>query len=140
MSNGVQRSPLAVIAGYGVLTGSSLIPGVTPKDVDYFALYDTSKIGELMNLGARYGDGDQSLHSSDWGEQVCLAFWEGEKRVEVFFVQERYFKALCIYTGLLQELCKDEVMRAILSIKAMRVLFAEAVRTVLINIFVEGDI
>lgn len=130
----MSREALEYVQSIATLTGSSLVPGCAPKDTDYFAKYDVDSIGKLSQLGGKYGDlGDFSLNSRDWGRQTKMYFIYNERRVEVFFVEKRYFSVLTLYTRLLHLLCRNEFMRGVLTVKFIRVLLAESIRQAFIG-------
>ena len=117
-----------------ILTGSAIIPGYVPHDLDYFAPYSEEHIAELKRLGAWVGhDATESFSSDEWGDYNTLYYKDGGRRVEIFFVKGKYFEALALYTDLLRELCKDEFMRGVLSIKPMRVLLARTCRFLIVG-------
>lgn len=129
-----EKTTLAVVAEYATLTGSSVIPGVEPRDIDYVALYDFDRVQELRELGAHPIRDESDSFCSEWGTQTRLTFKHGDKNVEVIFVEKEYFAAMQIYTGLLKNLSVDPILRGILSVKEVRVLIAETVRATLIKL------
>lgn len=112
----------------GTLTGSSIISGVEPRDMDFFALYKEPTVKWFLEHGARWAD-NASMDSPDWGKHRCVIFTGPDNiNVELFFVEKKYYRVLQRYTRILHASNRDPVLHALLSSKPIRVSLAEALR------------
>ena len=124
---------LEEIDDFATLTGSSLVPGVIPRDLDYFALWDKEKIEEVRQKLCKlpYYKHAEDPSTQDWRDTLCFAFkLEDGRKVELFFANHKYYRVLRLYTQLVIELCRDMAMRVYLAHKPNRVRFCEALRTI----------
>ena len=122
---------LVDIEKFATLTGSSVVPGVEPNDLDYFALWDKDKIEEVKEFVHKHPilwADDPSI--VNWTDAACFKLNLEGKKIDLFFVHEPYFSVLVMYTKLLKELCRDGMLRMYLQSKPNRAFLCESLRRI----------
>ena len=122
------------IESFATLTGSSLVPGVEPNDLDYFALHNDeliAQVSKVFRVDPHWWTEQPSVN--DWTDTLCfrLPFKRvkgADCPVELFFARDKYYEVLQTYTKLLKAFCEELPLRMYYAEKPNRVALCEILR------------